>query len=119
MDATTDRRKQKKPRKTLSVRGTSLARVKPVSQGRHKANCMVCAHKYCAEIEADFVNWKSAAWIATEYRLADRASVYRHAHASGLFEKRRRNVHAALERIIEQVGEVEVTASAIVAAVQA
>ncbi|HLZ51514.1 MAG TPA: hypothetical protein VKP61_12230 [Candidatus Acidoferrum sp.] len=37
----------------------------------------------------------------------------------GLFEKRGRNVRAALERIIEQVGEVDVTAPAVVAAVQA
>jgi hypothetical protein len=57
--------------------------------------------------------------IAQEYSLADRTSVYRHAHAFGLFEKRKRNVRAALERIIEKAGEVEVTSSAVVAAVQA
>jgi hypothetical protein len=44
---------------------------------------------------------------------------YRHAHALGLFPKRQRNVRAALERIIEKAGEVDVTASAVVAAVQA
>jgi hypothetical protein len=46
-------------------------------------------------------------------------NVYRHANALGLFEKRRRNIRAALERIIERAGDVEVTASAIVAAIQA
>lgn len=51
--------------------------------------------------------------------MADRSSVYRHAHALGLFAKRQRNVRAALERIIERAGEVDVTASAVVAAVQA
>ena len=51
--------------------------------------------------------------------MADRASVYRHAHALGLFQKRQRNVRAALERIIEKAGEVDVTASAVVAAIQA
>jgi hypothetical protein len=45
--------------------------------------------------------------------------VYRHAHAFGLFEKRKRIVRAALERIIEKAGEVEVTASAVVGALQA
>jgi len=45
--------------------------------------------------------------------------IYRHAHALGLFEKRRRNIRAALEHIIEKGGEVDVTASAVVAAVQA
>jgi hypothetical protein len=63
--------------------------------------------------------WRSPAAIAEEYSLSDRASVYRHAHALGLFPKRQRNVRAALEHIIEKAGEVDVTASAVVAAVQA
>jgi len=37
----------------------------------------------------------------------------------GLFEKRRRNVRAALERIIEKASSVEVTAAAVVSAIQA
>jgi hypothetical protein len=90
-----------------------------VSLGRHSTNCRICGHGKRAEIESDFVRWKSPARIATEYRLGNRASVYRHAHALGLFEKRGRNLRAALERIIEQVGEVDVTAPAVVAAVQA
>jgi len=65
------------------------------------------------------VTWRSPAAIATNYGLADRGSVYRHAHALGLFARRQRNVRAALERIIEKAGEVDVTASAVVAAVQA
>jgi hypothetical protein len=90
-----------------------------VSLGRHKRMCTVCAHQQREEIEADFIGWRSPAAIAEEYGLADRTSVYRHAHALGLFAKRQRNVRAALERIIEKAGEVEVTASAVVAAVQA
>ena len=43
---------------------------------------------------------------------------YRHAHALGLFDKRRRNIRAALEHILEKAGDVDVTASAVVAAVQ-
>jgi hypothetical protein len=90
-----------------------------VDLGRHQNSCTVCTHEQREEIESDFVAWKSAAGIAKEYGLADRASVYRHAHAFGLFAKRQRNLRGALERIIEQAGEVEVTASAVVAAVQA
>ena len=92
---------------------------KPVSIGRHQRNCSVCAHQQREEIEADFVGWRSPGTIASEYGLADRTSVYRHAHALGLFEKRKRNIRAALERIIERAGDVEVTAGAVVAAVQA
>jgi len=86
---------------------------------RHRRNCSVCAHTKLAEIESDFISWRSPAAIAQDYGLADRASVYRHAHAFGLFPKRQRNVRAALEKIIERVGEVDVTAPAVVAAVQA
>jgi len=91
---------------------------KPVNLGRHQRNCSVCNHAQQEEIEADFVSWRSPATIASEYGLADRASVYRHAHALELFAERRKNVRAALERIIENAGEVPVTASAVVSAIQ-
>jgi hypothetical protein len=65
------------------------------------------------------VAWRSPASITEEFGLADRTSVYRHAHALGLFAKRQRNVRAALERIIEKAGEVDVTATAVVSAIQA
>jgi len=61
----------------------------------------------------------SPASIAKQYGLRNRSTVYRHTHAVGLFPKRERNVRAALEKIIERAGEVDVTASAVVAAVQA
>ena len=79
----------------------------------------MCGHERREEIEAAFVGWRSPPAIAEEYGLADRASVYRHAHALGLFPKRQKNIRAALERIIEKAGEVDVTASAVVAVVQA
>jgi len=90
-----------------------------VSLGRHQRACSVCAHQQREEIESAFIGWQSPAAIAEEYGLADRTSVYRHAHALGLFQKRQKNVRAALERIIEKAGEVDVTASAVVSAVQA
>ena len=87
--------------------------------GRHRRHCSVCSHEKRPEIEAEFVSWRSPVAIASEYGLSDRSSIYRHAHALDLFSKRRRNVRAALEKIIERAGEVEVSASAVVAAVQA
>jgi hypothetical protein len=109
----------KKPKDAKKKRTKPQPEGKAVSLGRHRTNCTVCAHERCAEIEVDFVNWKSPVLIATDYGLADRTSVYRHAHAFGLMEKRRRNVRAALERMIEKSGDVDVTSSAIVAAIQA
>jgi hypothetical protein len=99
--------------------GGRSTRAATVSLGRHKRTCSVCSHSEREEIEADFIAWRSPAAIAVEYGLADRASGYRHAHALGLFAKRQRNIRAALERIIGKAGDVDVTASAVVAAVQA
>jgi hypothetical protein len=65
-----------------------------------------------------YLGSRSPAVTAKHYELGHRATVYRHAHALGLFSKRQRNVRAALERIIEKAGEVDVSASAVVAAVQ-
>jgi hypothetical protein len=95
-----------------------LRKERPVSLGRHRRTCTICAHPERFEIEQAFVTWASPATIAKQYGLKDRASVYRHAHALQLFPKRQQNVRAALEKIIERVGDVEVTASAVVAAVQ-
>lgn len=91
----------------------------PVNLGRHEVECKICAHPQREEIERDFINWKSPAAIAKQYKLRNRASVYRHAHALGLFAKRQRNVRAALEKLIERAGEVEVNAAAVVSAVSA
>ncbi|HEV2115814.1 MAG TPA: hypothetical protein VGR48_07305 [Terriglobales bacterium] len=90
-----------------------------VNIGRHAAGCKICAHSHREEIENDFIGWRRPAAIAKEYGLKDRSTVYRHAHALDLFQKRQRNVRAALERIIERAGEVEVNASAVVSAVSA
>lgn len=90
-----------------------------INLGRHQRNCSICSHTRREQIEADFIAWRSPATISQDYGLADRSTVYRHAHAHGLFTKRQRNIRAALERIIENAGEVDVTASAVVAAVQA
>ena len=70
---------------------------------------MICAHPDREEIERDFVSWKSPIQIATDYGIADRSSVYRHARALSLEEKRDRNLRAALAGLIERGGSVEVS----------
>jgi len=92
---------------------------KSVDVRRHGQRCMICLHPECKAIERDFLSWRSPVEIAKTYGLADRSTVYRHAHALNLLAKRRQNVRAALERIIEKAGDVEVTAASVVAAVQA
>jgi len=92
---------------------------KTVNVGRHEANCSVCAHSNREDIERDFMDWQSPLRIAQEYGLSGRMPIYRHASAFGLLAKRERNIRAALVKIIEKAGEVDVTAQSVVAAVQA
>lgn len=89
-----------------------------ISRGRHEYHCTICSNAKREEIEQAFVNWGSPAWIGKQYGVS-RDSIYRHAHALALMDKRRRNVRAALERIIEKAGEVEASATAVVSAVSA
>lgn len=89
-----------------------------VSLARHQGKCNVCTHPQRQEIEQEFVNWANPTRIAADYSLS-RDSIYRHASAAGLMVKRQQNIRRALERIIEQAGEVDVNANAVVSAIQA
>ena len=105
-----------KPNKPRRKGDTRAAGVQSASQARHRAQCSICAHPERAEIKQAFVNWVSPVRIAAQFKVSSDA-VYRHAQAMKLMDKRRRNIRAALERIIEKAGEVEVNAAAVVSAV--
>ena len=98
--------------------GKKLESAKAPSLARHASQCTICAHPEREEIEREFVEWTSPTRIATAHGIS-RDSVYRHAWAMGLFPKRQKNVRTALEKIIEQAGEVEVNAASVVTAVSA
>lgn len=68
---------------------------------RHQRKCSVCHHPDREEIEEEFVHWTDVWSLAKQYDIADYRSIYRHARAFGLLERRRQNCRAALDRIIE------------------
>jgi hypothetical protein len=90
----------------------------PVNKGRHEYHCTICSHPKRQEIEQAFVTWTGPNRIAKNYGIS-RDSLYRHAHALSLLDKRSRNLRSALERIIEKAGDVEVSATAVVSAIAA
>jgi hypothetical protein len=92
---------------------------RPPHPGRHARICSICRHPDRDAIEEDFIHWYSPSDIAIDYNLPDRSSVYRHAHATGLFARRSRNLRFVLERLLERVDKVKVTAHAVVRAVSA
>ena len=73
---------------------------------RHARLCTVCNHPERDAIDADFVRWQSPDKIAADYQIADRSTIYRHAHATGLFLARRRELPRVLETILESGGNI-------------
>ncbi len=85
--------------------------------GRHNRKCSVCRHPDRAAIDQDFLHRRSPDRIAADYGIADHSSVYRHAHATGLFRRRNAGLRHALAPLIEQAALVAPSADAIVRAV--
>lgn len=86
---------------------------------RHHRKCTVCKHAERDAIEEAFLHWMSPEFITEEFELPDWSTLYRHAHATGLFAQRRRNVRFALENVIKRSVEVEITAAGLVRAIRA
>ena len=86
---------------------------------RHQRKCPVCRHPEREAIEEAFLHWHSPNQIASNYDLEE-ASIYRHAHALKLFDRRSCNLRFALENFIERVDEIQdVKPDALVRAIRA
>jgi hypothetical protein len=90
-----------------------------VDIAHHQYRCAVCKHRHRAAIEEAFIRWHNVSWIKEDFKLPNRNSIYRHAHAFGLFERRRANLRFALEHIIEEAERVRPNAPAVIDAVRA
>jgi hypothetical protein len=88
------------------------------SMSRQQRKCVVCHHPQRKEIEQDYLRWGSPTTIAREYGLFGPTTVYRHVHATGIFARRRAKLRLALDPLIEQVTEVNLTAHAIISAIK-
>jgi hypothetical protein len=90
-----------------------------LARARHQRICTICHHEDRYWIEQDFLRWVSPSEIARHYELPDRLTVYRHAHAMGLFALRKRKLRSALEFVIESADGVQPTAAGLVCAIRA
>ncbi|HKS80051.1 MAG TPA: hypothetical protein VJR23_00975 [Candidatus Acidoferrales bacterium] len=86
---------------------------------RHAIKCRICRHSRREEIELAFLRWHSAKHIAFYFNLRDRHSVYRHARELKLFERRNRNLRAALENLIEKSATCQVSGETVIHAIRA
>ncbi len=83
----------------------------PPDFSRHPRRCAICSHPDRDAIEGDFIRWRSPGQIARDYNLPDRASVYRHAHYAGLFQRRKRQVARVLESLLESADSCPIEAA--------
>jgi hypothetical protein len=90
-----------------------------VDLNRHARKCAICHHPDRDAIEEAFIDWVQPYRIHEWYDVGEYQAIYRHAHATGLFERRRRNVRVALERLIEGAEGVQATPDSIIRAVHA
>jgi len=96
-----------------------LWRESPPDLSHHQRSCVICQHPERDDIEEAFLNWHSTANIRFEFKIPSRTTIYRHACACGLFERRGRNLRAALELIIEDAGCVKPRAEGVIKAIRA
>jgi hypothetical protein len=85
---------------------------------RHQRKCLVCEHPCREEIEELFLQWHQPYSLAYQFEIPSR-SLYRHAHAAGLYEARQQNLHFVLDRFLERVQEATVTGDSIIRAIRA
>ena len=72
---------------------------------RHSRRCSICSHPDRDAIEGEFIRWRSPQKIAKDYDLPDRTAIYRHAHATGLFQARRSHIARVLESFLETIDD--------------
>jgi len=110
------RKPSKPPRK---VRGARRKNSHALSLAQHKRCCSICNHPERDTIEEAFLQWRSPQNLWWEFKLPSRTTIYRHAHAVGLFDKRSCNLRSALEHMIEDAERVKPTAQGVIQAIRA
>ena len=109
--------------RTVTRPSARPAHAKPTSHAshlsHHQRKCAICRHPERETIEEMFVHWHSSSSIHRRFMLSDRSTIYDHAHATGLFAKRRRNLRYALENVIERADQCDISSHGIVAAIEA
>lgn len=113
-----------KAKKTLIRVGLPSRIARPRQDGyaslsHHEAHCTICQHPDRDAIDQAFLHWERPSAIAHNFNLGNRRTVYRHAHALGLYQLRGIQTRRTLEFIMEQAESVTATADTVIRAVRA
>ncbi len=108
----------KKRNKRRNRRRIARVQTSETSLSHHERHCSICNHEDREAIDEEFVNWFNPEGIADCYDVEWRA-IYRHAHATGLFTLRERNLRGALGHIVEQASSATPTIGGVLRAIRA
>jgi hypothetical protein len=86
---------------------------------RHERLCSICNSPERDAIEESFLHWRSPDILRREFTDLGRTTIYRHAHAVGLFRLRSRKLRSSLELIIQEAERVKPTAEGVIQAIRA
>jgi hypothetical protein len=90
----------------------------PPSEDRHSRKCTICNHPERESIDEDFLHWSRGERIVRDYNLPSLSSLYRHAHACGLWNLRRIKIRCALDRLIERAADCNPSGNAVLRAIE-
>jgi hypothetical protein len=88
------------------------------SEDRHSRKCTICNHPEREAIDEAFLHWSRGERIVRDYNLPSLSSLYRHAHACGLWNLRRIKIRCALDRLIELAGDCKPSGNAVLRAIE-
>jgi hypothetical protein len=119
--SSTRKRRSVQRKRRPSAKRRKIQTFEPVETDldRHKRKCAVCRHPQREEIEEDFLYWRNAHAIAMSHDLRDQSVVYRHAHATGLFSRRLKNIRFAAAHLADNADCVKATANSVLQAIRA
>jgi hypothetical protein len=103
----------------MTTTQTQITTRETPSLDRHSRKCKICKHKDREDIELDFLHWHAPYGISVEYELGGACVIYRHAHATGLFDRRLLNLKFAAAHIVDNAESVEPSAAVVLKAIQA
>jgi hypothetical protein len=112
-------RRKKTAKKPLHTLAPRVPRRALTDRERHERKCFICHHPDRAEIDDDILHWCNPGNITFKYHLNDYRCIYRHAHATGLMDRRRVYMRDSLEHVIEHAESVSPSADAVIRAVRA
>jgi hypothetical protein len=88
------------------------------ASAHHRRRCSVCCHPQREANEEAFLDWENVSSLTQEYRLPGRTAIYRHARALGLDARRKSNIRAVLDRIIERNSSAVPSSYAVLRAIE-